>query len=203
MPSQSFSAPNTGGKKNFTLEAYFDLEMRSDVRHEYLDGEIRAMSYTSPEHGEIQMNIAGNIYQCLKKKGCKLYTSDRMVYVQACNKVFYPDILVVCGEQQFHSHKGEMKATLNPILILEILSKSTEEEDKIDKWACYQKIKSLRQYILVSQREKLIQSYHRTGDERQWVYTATEDNEDIVDIQGCTLLLKQVYSGIGQHDGPL
>lgn len=181
--------------QRYTLEEYFELEYVAELRHEYWDGEIRAMSYTSPEHGEIQTNLSDALAACLNAKGCKRYSADRMVYVPECNKVFYPDLVVVCGEQVFHQHKKKMKATLNPTVIIEILSDSTEQQDRIDKWMCYRSIPSLQQYLMVQQDVRSIHSYCRRT-EREWDYSYAEKEEDEVDVLGCVLKLEAVYAGV-------
>ncbi len=197
MPTrgQNIPASNPSDEQTYSLEAYFDMEYKAERRHEYLNGQIKAMAYTSPEHGEIQVNLLDALSNCLQSQGCKRFASDRMVYVPGCNKVFYPDIVIVCGEHILHQHKGKMKATLNPSVIVEILSDSTENEDKIDKWDCYRKIASLQQYIMVEQRAQSVHSYHRV-DERKWAYSYADEPEESIEIQDCTLTLKDIYKSI-------
>ena len=94
MEGQAQSAPvskKSSAAKTYTLEEYFDFEYKAEGKHEYLDGRIRALAYTSPAHGEIQTNLMDALAACLKAKACKRYAADRMIYVPDCNKVFYPD----------------------------------------------------------------------------------------------------------------
>jgi len=198
MQSQAQSTPS--GKKSatgktYSLEEYFDLEYSAEVKHEYWNGHIRAMAYTSPAHGEIQTNLMDALAACLKAKACKRYAADRMVYVPECNKVFYPDLVIVCGEQEFRQHKGKIKATLNPSVIIEILSDSTEDEDKIDKWGCYRTIPSLQQYLMVQQNAQSIHSYRRKS-EREWDYSYANKPEESFDVMDCLVFVKDVYTGI-------
>ncbi len=198
MEGQAQSAPvskKSSAAKTYTLEEYFDFEYKAEGKHEYLDGRIRAMAYTSPAHGRIQTNFMDELAQCLKAKGCMRYTSDRMVYVPQCNKIFYPDILIVCDTETFRQHKGKMKATLNPSVIIEILSDSTEEEDRIDEWGCYRTIPSLQQYLMVQQNAQSIHSYRRKS-EREWDYSyANKPDEDIA-VMDCLVQVKAVYAGV-------
>ena len=198
MQSQAQSTPTSkksAAPKRYSVEEYFDFEYTATGKHEYLDGQIRAMAYTSPAHGEIQTNLMDALAACLKLKACKRYAADRMIYVPHCNKVFYPDLVIVCVEQEFRQHKGKMKATLNPSVIIEILSDSTEEEDKIDKWDCYRTIPSLQQYLMVQQNVKSIHSYRRKS-ERAWDYSYANKPEESVEVIDCMVFVKDVYSGI-------
>jgi Uma2 family endonuclease len=196
MPTSSRQQqPNLSATEAITLEAYFELEWKAETKHEFHNGILRAMAYTSPAHGDIQTNLMDALSVCLSKEGCKRYTSDRMVYVRECNKVFYPDLVIVCGEHQMYDYKAKMKATLNPTVLIEILSDSTENEDKIDKWDCYRKIKSLKQYIMVEQKSHSVHLYNRL-DERQWAYTYADEPEDTIEIQDCTITLKDIYKSV-------
>ncbi|MFN0034169.1 MAG: Uma2 family endonuclease [Saprospiraceae bacterium] len=101
---------------------------------------------------------------------------------------------IICGEQAFRSHKGKMKATLNPTVIIEILSDSTEEEDRIDKWACYRTVPSLQQYIMVQQNTQSIHSYRRKT-EREWGYSYANKPDESITIADCLVQMKDVYEG--------
>lgn len=185
----------TATAKTYTLEQYFDKEYRSEMRHEYMNGHIRAMAYTSVAHGDIFSNLFAAISVCVKAKDCKLYGSDRMLYVPKCNRIFYPDLLIVCGEHQMLNHKGKMRATLNPKVLIEITSPSTENEDKIDKWSCYRHIESLEQYIIVSHRTKLVNVYERTDIENKWLVTELSEN-DILELDDCKIPLSDIYDRV-------
>lgn len=193
--AQSISPFDSDPNKRYSLEEYFDFELKAEHRHEYWNGSIRAMSYTSPEHGEIQTNLSDTLAACLNAKGCKRYSADRMVYVPSCNKVFYPDLVIVCGEQEFFQYKKKMKATINPTAIIEILSNSTEQQDRIDKWMCYRSIPSLQQYVMVQQDVQSIHSYRRKS-EREWEYAYADKAEDAVEILECVVRLEAVYAGV-------
>ncbi|MBC7775921.1 MAG: Uma2 family endonuclease [Phycisphaerae bacterium] len=198
MEGQAQSAPagkKSGIAKLYSLEEYFDFEYKAEGKHEFLDGRIRAMAYTSPAHGEIQTNLMDALAGCLKAKSCKRYAADRMIYVPDCNKVFYPDLVIVCGEQVFRNHKGKMKATLNPSVVIEILSDSTEEEDRIDKWGCYRTVPSLQQYLMVQQNAQSIHSYRRKS-EREWDYSYANKPEEAIAILDCLVQVKEVYAGV-------
>jgi len=128
-----------GNSKVTTLEEYFAYEAQAEGRHEFVGGKIEAMAYTSEEHATIVHNLDVLLGNCLRKKDCKVYPGDRMLYVEDCRSVFYPDLLLVCGEPQYHQATKNMKATLNPSVVIEILSDSTEYLDKTAKTRCYKK----------------------------------------------------------------
>lgn len=197
MKAQSQFASVTEQKplKRYTLEEYFDLEYKAERKHEFWDGEIRAMSYASPEHGKIQTNLMDAFAVCLKAKGCARYTSDRMILVPECNKVFYPDILIVCEEEIFHIHKKKMKISVNPTVVIEILSDSTAEIDRTKKLTCYRSISSLQQYLIVEQNMPNIHSYRRRT-EREWDYTYADKPDDTIAILDCVVKIEAVYAGI-------
>jgi Uma2 family endonuclease len=154
------------------------------------------MAYTSEVHGLLQSNLQGELYACLKGKDCKVYGSDRMIYVEHCNKVFYPDLTIVYGDEEFKLHKRTMKATLNPSILIEVTSPSTESEDRIDKWACYKTLKSLKQYIIVSHRKKAVEIFNRMDEGNKWLNTEITEDEDFVEIADCKIALKDIYNKV-------
>ena len=183
-------------KQDWTLEQYFDHEYKVEGRHEFLNGEIRAMAYTSVVHGDLLSNLFLLLGSCVKSKGCKIYSSDRMLYVKECNKIFYPDLQIICEEHQTFDYKGKMQATLNPSVLIEITSPSTESEDRIDKWACYKSIKSLNQYLIVSHRKKSVEIFNRLDEGNKWLNTEITKDEDYVEVGDCKILLKDIYNDI-------
>ena len=118
-----------------------------------------------------------------------------MILTPECNKVFYPDLVIVCGEQQFYPYKKKMKATLNPAVLIEILSNSTEQQDRIDKWNCYRSIPTLQQYIMVEQNQRNVHSYRRKSD-REWDYTYADKADGTIAILDCIVSLEAIYAGI-------
>ncbi len=186
--SKARSKPQT-----ISLEEYFEMEMTAETRHEFWNGEIRAMAYTSPEHGIIVHNLDRLLGNCIVDKNCILVPNDRMLFVPSCNRIFYPDLMLICGRSQYHQYKGKMVATLNPKVIVEVLSDSTKEDDKVGKWDCYKRIPSLEQYVLVAQDRKRIEIFHRTEDEKKWLQQIFDNAEESLTIGECEILLKDIY----------
>ncbi len=179
------------GKKSVSLEDYFEFEYKAERHHELIDGKIVAMAYTSPEHGQIASNLSLVIGLCLREKDCSVYIGDRMLLVPDCKGVFYPDLLLVCGKHEFYQAGRNMKATLNPTVVIEILSDSTEYLDKTTKTRCYKKIPSLQQIVFVSQKEKHVRILEREGE--RWIDTEFYEEGDDLKIGDCTVPLAEVY----------
>ena len=179
-----------------SVEKYLEAEYRSQKRHEYLAGEVRAMGYASEEHELIVSNFVRLLGNCLFKSECRVYPSNRMLHIPECERFFYADVLVVCGPTEFFQYKKKMKATLNPSVIIEVLSDSTEAIDQNEKWHCYQKIKSLRNYVLVSQQSPFVEIYRRVEDTNDWYYTSANDLSKRVKIGDCEMSLEEIYENV-------
>jgi len=182
-------------KRNVTLDDYFAFEAQAEGRHEFVGGKIEAMAYTSPEHGQIASNLALLLGNCTRQKGCSVFIGDRMLYVPECQSIFYPDLLILCGEHEFHQATKNMKATLNPSVVIEILSDSTEYLDKTAKTRCYKKVSSLRQIVFVSQKERHIRILEREGE--RWIDAEFYEETDLPRIADCELPLEEVYWKVG------
>jgi Uma2 family endonuclease len=149
-------------KLTYTREEYLARENASETKHEYVNGEIYAMAGRTIEHGALAANIQAELRAHLRDRGCRVLNSDVRIHVEATGTVTYPDASVACPPIQVDP--TDRFAILNPVLIVEILSKSTEEYDRNDKRAHYRRIPSLRDYILVSQNEQRIEHYRRSDD---------------------------------------
>lgn len=154
------------------------------------------MPYTSENHGLLVSNLIGLLFHALRGTGCRVYPSDRMLYAAATGNYYYPDVMVVCGESVFHTYKGNMQATTNPTVLIEVLSVSTSEYDETKKWYSYKQIETLQQYVRVSQDEVRIESYTRVDASNDWLNTFAEQVDQTVTIGGCQLLVGDVYEHV-------
>ena len=179
-------------QKRYTLEEYLEMEYHSDRRHYFYDGMVNAMTYTSDNHGLIVANLIMEIGSLAKQTEFRVYPSDRMLYVPECNLNYYPDVMVVKGEPQMHRHSPRMEATLNPYAILEVLSDSTEERDRVDKWPCYRTIPSLQQYILIAQDRPYIEFFNRIEGSR-WENDYVDQLSQIISVAGFDIAVADVY----------
>lgn len=178
-----------------TLAEYLTFEEASDEKHEYLAGRIYAMAGGSPTHNQICFNLSACIGSRIQGTDCRGYSSDQKIWIEAAELSTYADITIVCGEPRFHEqHKTLL---LNPRVIIEVLSPSTEGYDRGDKWAYYQQIPSLTDYLLVSQQRVQIEHFALERD-GSWRYTKETDSngEVILTSINCRIPLAQVYIGI-------
>ncbi len=153
-------------KKRYTEAEYLELERQSLEKHEYFDGTLYAMAGASRKHNTITFNICGELYSQLKGSSCHAFSSDMRVKIPRTGLFTYPDVLIVCGEPEFLD--GEHLDTLvNPQVVFEVLSKSTERYDREFKFQSYRTLDSMREYILVRQDQMLIEHYVR-GEKEQW-----------------------------------
>ena len=174
-----------------TPEQYLAWERKSDTKHEYLRGEIIAMSGASRAHSLIVTNISGELYIQLKEGTCEVHTNDIRVRTSPEISYFYPDVLVVCGEPRFED--STFDTLLNPIVLVEVLSPSTQAYDRGEKFKHYQQLRSLREYILVAQDEVRVERYCRQGTE--WQPTEFRSVEDVLSLTSidCELSLDDIY----------
>jgi Uma2 family endonuclease len=140
-----------------TPEEYLRCEKGSDTKHEYIDGVIVAMAGASPEHINITMNLTVALDPHLDSAGCNGYASDMRVRVGYANCYYYPDYVTVCNKPDFDSIQG-LSTLLNPSVIIEVLSRSTERVDLVEKWLAYRQLESLNMYLLVHQDKPLVEA---------------------------------------------
>ena len=157
-----------GGEKieerNYTKEEYFDLCLRSEWKYEFHDGRIVAMAGGNPPHNQAKRNVYNHLL--LNVKGCHLYDSDTAVRIKDLNRYYYPDVSLVCDKPEIDKNAG-IETLLNPELLVEVQSTSTDGKDRGEKLEAYKLISGLKEYILVDSKQYLVQTYYR-NDERSW-----------------------------------
>jgi len=178
-------------KKKYTPEQYLALEEKAEYKSEYVNGYIFKMAGGTEAHITISFNATKLFADKLRGK-CRAYQSDMKVWVEEVGTYFYPDVTVVCGERRFH--KGKRDIVENPILLVEVLSQSTKEYDKNDKFFTYQHIESFQEYVLISQNQPAVQQYIRQTD-GGWKYKATIGLNSKVYFESvdATLSLQDIY----------
>jgi Uma2 family endonuclease len=152
-------------KRRASYAEYLALEESSERKHEYVSGAIVAMAGGTIEHGRLVSRITVLLSTALAGRPCVVLPADVRVRIRAADRATYPDVHVVCG--QVERDPDDEHALVNPMVIVEVLSDSTAESDRGDKFADYRRLGSLREYVLVSQRERRIDVYRRDG--RRWV----------------------------------
>jgi Uma2 family endonuclease len=182
-------------RRYFTPEEYLALERKAEYKSEYVDGEIFAMSGASETHNVIAGNVFASLHTQFRGRPCRAYTSDMRVNVRPGKVYTYPDVVAVCGEPLFHDTYKDM--LVNPTVIVEVLSPSTEAYDRGDKSLRYRQLASIQEYVLVSQEQPHVEHYVRQPD-NQWLLTETSDLGAIVKLASidCTLRLAEVYDKV-------
>jgi Uma2 family endonuclease len=183
-------------KPHLSFEEWLEGERASlEGRSEYVAGEIFAITGASVEHNAIVGNILGQLWTQMKGRPCHVYANDLKVRIRTADAGKYPDLIALCGEHEFAD--GRRDVLLNPSLICEVLSDSTEAYDRGNKFAIYRQIPSLREYLLVSQHSVQVDLYSR-GDDGRWTlsdFSALTDSVPLASV-GCTLALAEVYDKV-------
>lgn len=179
-------------KERFTPEQYLDIDRKSEYKNEYFDGEIFAMTGASRRHNLISVNVATALNNQLINRECEVYASDMRVKVDSTGLYTYPDVVVACGAPRFED--SEVDTLMNPIVIIEVLSKTTEGYDRGDKFEQYRSIESLTEVVLIAQDKHHVECYRRQGN-GQWTLTDTNNLLDKVKLTSieCELSLNQIY----------
>ncbi|HEY8379834.1 MAG TPA: Uma2 family endonuclease [Nannocystis sp.] len=178
-------------KTRLSPAEYLARENASELKHEYINGEVVAMAGGSPRRNAIAINIAGELRTRLRGGRCRPFGSDQRVHVPDTGLYTYPDVTVVCGGLE--THPDDRNTICNPRVIFEVLSASTEAHDRGAKFSHYRRCASLAEYVLVSQRERVVEHYRRTEDGR-WVLSEYRGSETMeLPSLGICLPLDEVY----------
>jgi Uma2 family endonuclease len=180
--------------KPLSLEAYLEQERTSQIKHEFVDGYVFAMSGASHAHILIEGNCIRTLGNQLLSRPCFVYSSNMQVKVNRA-RYTHPDVMVVCGKSQLANTSPDM--LFNPTLIIEILSSSTEAYDRGDKFMAYQGIPDLREYVLIAQDKTVIETWLRQSSGK-WLYDVAAGVESSIMLESvaCTLNLSEVYAKV-------
>ncbi len=183
--------------RRFTPEEYLDSERDAETRSEYEDGVILAMAGASLEHVTITYNFGAELRQQLRHAGCRGFSPDLRVRVLAGNRYYYPDFVAVCGQLEYEVIE-RMPSLINPTLIVEVLSASTERRDRGSKWLAYKTLPSLSAYLLIHQDRPFIEIFTRIADTQRWEYGEVEglDSTLILSSIGCQVALAEIYADV-------
>lgn len=149
-------------KRRWSREEFLAFERKSETKHEFAAGEIFAMAGTSREHNLICVNLAGELRAALRNRPCETYAGDMRLAMPLSDKYVYPDVTVVCDEPVFED--GELDTLVNPAVVIEVLSSSTEAYDRGQKAEAYRSIASLRAYVLVDSQRAHVECFTRESD---------------------------------------
>ncbi|GAB4194310.1 MAG: Uma2 family endonuclease [Roseiflexaceae bacterium] len=182
-------------KQHYSVEEYLRIERGGATKHEYHHGEIYALAGSSATHNLIQVNLLISLGSQLRRRPCTVYPSDMRLRIPRSPIYVYPDVSIVCGQAEFED--AEMDILLNPTVIIEILSDSTERYDRGKKFQLYRSIPSLQEYILVAQDEVHLDRFVRQPD-GNWLLISYEAIGDLVHLDAidCNLALEDVYDKV-------
>lgn len=177
-----------------TPEEYLSAEREAEFKSEYVAGEVMAMAGASFGHNVVAANAAGALWGRLRSSSCRVVPSDMRIKVGS--QYLYPDVAVVCGEPRFLDERTDV--LLNPTVIIEVLSESTKNYDRGEKFMRYRQLESLMEYVLIDPSEPHVEHFRREGG--RWVLAETSVVEDRITLTsiGCELPLAEVYDRIGQ-----
>jgi Uma2 family endonuclease len=183
---------STAPAVHVTPEQYLALERRASERNEYVDGAIYPMAGASRNHSLIAGNVFRVVSIYLLSRPGEVHMADMRVRISSTGRYTYPDIVAVCDAPQFED--AELDTLLNPTVIVEVLSPSTEADDRGDKFARYRRIPSLCEYVLVDQDRVLVERFMRRGTE--WVLSEFNSLDDILHLEslGCDVPLREIYA---------
>ncbi len=172
----------------YSPEEYLQMEREADYKSEYFQGEIFAMAGASENHSMISRRVSGSLFNHLSGKKCTHYSADMKLHIPANTLYTYPDLMVVCGDKKFLD--GEKDVIMNPVVIIEILSKSTEAYDRGEKFALYRSIPSLREYVLISSTSIRAEVMRKESDLGLWFLASEADTlEGSIQIKNIELEL--------------
>jgi Uma2 family endonuclease len=182
-------------KTRYTPAEYFALEDQAEIRSEYHDGEIIPMTGGSFNHNRIINRICAYLLNALQGKNYEPFSSDVKVWIPKYRKATYPDVMVIEGEPEQYDNRTD--TLLNPRLIIEVLSKSTEDYDQGDKFKLYRSIPDLQEYLLISQYEVDIQHYTK-AEGGFWIYRTYETLEETIALTSINtdISVASIYEGI-------
>lgn len=184
---------STVPKPKYTPEQYLSIERAAEFRSEFYRGEMFAMVGASREHNLISLNIAAEIRSQFGGRPCEVYQSDMRVKVNSTGLYTYPDVVATCDQPRFED--TQVDTLLNPKVVVEVLSPSTELWDRGKKFEHYRTVESLREYVLISQDHVLVERFTR-NEEGQWALLDYRTLNDILvlDSISCQIKLSEVYA---------
>ena len=169
-----------------TIQEYLRAEETATERHEYMDGAVYAMSGGTQQHSEVKVNLVGELRNRLKGKGCRAYDSDFRIFIPSQRCYFYPDASIICGGVEKDPH--DKNAAINPTVLFEVLSPSTEARDRSHKMLKYRECESLSEYVLLHTSMALVEVFHRE-DSGQWLHSTASGLEAVALLPSIALEL--------------
>ncbi|MDJ0658285.1 MAG: Uma2 family endonuclease [Crocosphaera sp.] len=181
--------------KNYSIEDYLQQEEKADFKSEYIDGQIIPMTGGTINHNQIAVNLVTELNIAFKKLNYRVYVENVRLWIPEKRIFTYPDIMVIEGEPIYYENRKD--TIINPSLIIEVLSPSTENYDKEGKFAAYRTIDSFQEYVLISQTNIYGEKFVKTGD-KQWLFQEYHQEDEKIDLKlnNITLNFTDIYDKV-------
>lgn len=161
-------------QRYYTPEEYLELELNSQERHEYINGEVICVTGGTPNHNQIALNLSGTLNLSLKRQPYRVFVTDQRLWIPKKQIYTYPDVIVVQGELQLQD--GRRDTITNPLIIAEVLSESTQGYDRGEKFAAYRTIPTFQEYVLIDQATLHVEHYYKT-DPTKWIFSEYDGDD--------------------------
>lgn len=183
----------------YSPEEYLELELASSDRHEYIDGQIILMTGGLPNHNQIAGNLYAALNFALRRKSYQAFMTDQRLWIPRRQIYTYPDVMAIVSPLELQ--EGRRDTIVNPLLIAEVLSKSTQSYDRAGKFAAYRTIPSFQEYILIDQYSFQVEQYIKT-DANKWIFAVYEAADEILSLASvpCEILLADLYDKVEFSD---
>ncbi|AVZ30929.1 Uma2 family endonuclease [Nodularia spumigena] len=182
-------------QRYYSPEEYLELEVNSEIRHEYIDGQIIPMTGGTPNHNQLALNLSGTLNFLLKRQPYRVFITDQRLWIPKRRIYTYPDVMVVQTPLEYQ--EGRKDTLVNPVMIAEVLSKSTKSYDRDEKFAAYRTISSFCEYILIDQYTMHVEHYCKT-DNNKWIFSEYDDGDVTLNLAAvpCQVLLADIYDQV-------
>ena len=182
-------------QRHYSPEEYIEIEVNSEERHEYIDCQIILRTGGIPNHNQIALNLSGALNFALKRQPYRVFVTDQRLWIPKKQIYTYPDVMVVNSPLEFV--EGRRDTIINPLMIAEVLSKSTKGYDRDEKFAAYRTIPSFGEYILIDQYRMHVEQYCKT-DNNKWIFSENEDGDVMLSLAsvGFQIVLADIYDNV-------
>lgn len=187
-------------RRTYSIEEYFELELASEERHEFVNGEIIPMTGGTPNHNQIAGNLYAALNFWLRRSPHQAFVTDQRLWIEAAAIATYPDVMVVAGELEFQP--GRKDTVTNPVFIAEALSTSTQHYDRTGKFHLYRRIPSFREYVLMDQFSMHVERYRKTEND-EWVLSEYDGAEAVLKLSSLEfeITLEDLYNKVTFEQG--
>ena len=182
----------------YSPQEYLELEVNSEIRHEYINGLIIPMTGGTPNHNQLALNFSGTLNYLLKRQPYQVFVTDQRLWIPTRKIHTYPDIMVVKTPLEYE--QGRKDTLVNPVMIAEVLSKSTKSYDRDEKFAAYRTIPSLQEYILIDQYTMHVEQYFKT-DNNKWIFSEFTDADVSLNLASISsqIMLSDIYDKVNYN----